>query len=78
MVAAYYVVLTSLWQQFDYYHPDPVVCPVTNNDTHEMERLKPYYSMEFEIKDLGDFKYFLGIEITRSKEGIPYHRVSVT
>jgi hypothetical protein len=35
-----------------------------------MERLKRNLATEFEIKDLGSLKYFLGMEIARSKKGI--------
>ena len=43
---------------------------VTGNDTVEMGKLKTYLAKEFEIKDLGTLRYFLGIEVARSKEGI--------
>jgi hypothetical protein len=36
----------------------------------EISRLKVMLSKEFEVKDLGQLKYFLGIEIVRSPEGI--------
>ncbi|KAI3465202.1 hypothetical protein Pfo_021865 [Paulownia fortunei] len=36
----------------------------------EIEELKKKIACEFEIKDLGVLKYFLGIEFSRSKEGI--------
>ncbi|CAN6685111.1 unnamed protein product [Malus baccata var. baccata] len=43
---------------------------VTSDDTAEMERLQGYLCLEFEMKDLGGLKYFLGIEVARSREGI--------
>uniref|UniRef100_A0A2N9EW46 Integrase catalytic domain-containing protein n=1 Tax=Fagus sylvatica TaxID=28930 RepID=A0A2N9EW46_FAGSY len=43
---------------------------VIGNDTVEMGKLKTYLAKEFEIKDLGTLRYFLGIEVARSKEGI--------
>ncbi|KAK2991799.1 hypothetical protein RJ640_013130 [Escallonia rubra] len=36
----------------------------------EMERLKQCLASEFEIKDLGSLKSFLGMEIARSRKGI--------
>ncbi|KAL3520398.1 hypothetical protein ACH5RR_018547 [Cinchona calisaya] len=43
---------------------------LTGDDTAEMERLKSKLASEFEIKDLGSLKYFLGMEVARSKRGI--------
>ncbi|XP_016647120.1 PREDICTED: uncharacterized mitochondrial protein AtMg00810-like [Prunus mume] len=43
---------------------------VTGNDTEEQLKLQKYLSQEFEMKDLGDLKYFLGIEVARSKTSI--------
>ncbi|KAM7506655.1 hypothetical protein LguiA_017108 [Lonicera macranthoides] len=43
---------------------------VTGNDLQEREALKKYLSREFEMKDLGELKYFLGIEVSRSSKGI--------
>ena len=40
------------------------------DDLEEMQKLKEYMSKEFEIKDLGNLKYFLGIEFAKSKHGI--------
>ena len=40
------------------------------DNTVEMARLKKSLVDEFGIKDLGSLKYFIGMEITRSKEGI--------
>ncbi|BBG94842.1 HXXXD-type acyl-transferase family protein [Prunus dulcis] len=43
---------------------------VTGNDTGEQLKLWKYLSQEFEMKDLGDLKYFLGIEVATSTTGI--------
>ncbi|KAF5467582.1 hypothetical protein F2P56_011820 [Juglans regia] len=43
---------------------------LTGDDSNELERLKKILAKEFEIKDLGNLKYFLGMEFARSKKGI--------
>ncbi|KAE8719636.1 Mediator of RNA polymerase II transcription subunit 23 [Hibiscus syriacus] len=40
------------------------------DDCMEIERLKKLLAKEFETKDLGTLRYFLGMEVARSKEGI--------
>jgi len=43
---------------------------VTGNDDEGRNKLKECLINEFEIKELGRLKYFLGIEVAHSKEGI--------
>nr|GEW22889.1 putative Gag-polypeptide of LTR copia-type [Tanacetum cinerariifolium] len=43
---------------------------ITGNDEEEMTRLRTNLFKEFEMKDPGRLKYFLGIEVLRSKQGI--------
>lgn len=43
---------------------------VTGDDSHEVSNLEAHLAREFEIKDLGPFRYFLGIEVARSSSGI--------
>ncbi|CAL8086738.1 unnamed protein product [Prunus armeniaca] len=40
------------------------------DDQAKMKNLHKYLAFEFEMKSLGDLKYFLGIEVARSKHGI--------
>ena len=43
---------------------------LTGNHQEEMRRLKQLLAKEFEIKDLGHLRYFLGMEVSRSSLGI--------
>ncbi|CAL8150569.1 unnamed protein product [Prunus armeniaca] len=43
---------------------------ITGNDLKAISILKQFLHSRFRIKDLGDLKYFLGIEVSRSKRGI--------
>ena len=43
---------------------------MTRNDELERQTLRQCLTKEFEIKELGRLKYFLGIEVAHSKQGI--------
>ncbi|XP_061979601.1 uncharacterized mitochondrial protein AtMg00810-like [Populus nigra] len=43
---------------------------ITGNNIESIKGLKQFLHTRFRIKDLGDLKFFLGIEIARSKKGI--------
>ena len=43
---------------------------VTGNDTTELENVRKRLAKEFEIKELGQLKYFLGMEVARNSKGI--------
>ena len=43
---------------------------LTGDNLVEIERLKKVLATEFEVKDLGELRYFLGMEVARSKKGI--------
>ncbi|KAK2450461.1 putative mitochondrial protein [Trifolium repens] len=42
---------------------------LTGDDIVEMAKVKEKLAVDFEIKDLGSMRYFLGIEVARSKDG---------
>jgi hypothetical protein len=43
---------------------------ITGDDKEEISRLHKELATEFEMKNLGGLKYFLGIEVARSNQGI--------
>jgi hypothetical protein len=43
---------------------------ITGADLDEISRVKHELAASFDMKDLGDFHYFLGIEVIRTPEGI--------
>lgn len=49
------------------YVDDLIIC---GNDHNSIQHFKDYLSRCFHMKDLGKLKYFLGVEVARSPEGI--------
>lgn len=43
---------------------------IASNDLKEIDAVKKFLHESFTIKDLGELKYFLGIEVARSAKGI--------
>jgi len=43
---------------------------IIGDDIQEISTLKHRLGDEFEVKDLGEMKYFLGMEVARNKQGI--------
>ncbi|XP_028808524.1 uncharacterized protein LOC114763092 [Neltuma alba] len=43
---------------------------ITRNDEGKIAEIKKHLHKNFSIKDLGPLKYFLGIEVTKLKEGV--------
>jgi len=51
---------------------------LARNDKEKIERIKQALNQTFKIKDLGDLKYFLYLEIKRSKKGIMVNEMKYT
>lgn len=49
------------------YVDDPML---TNSNEHLVNEANDILHRQFKVKDLGELRYFLGIEVLRSKEGI--------
>ena len=43
---------------------------ITGSNVDGISSLKAFLNSQFQTKDLGPLKYFLGIEVMRSKKGI--------
>ena len=48
---------------------------LTGDNTVEVERLKKVLATEFEVKDLGQMRYFLGMEVARLRKGISISQI---
>ena len=51
---------------------------MTGDDRGEIDELKRKLANEFEVKDLGPLKYFLGMQFAKSKEGIFSTNISMS
>nr|KYP63573.1 hypothetical protein KK1_018152 [Cajanus cajan] len=51
---------------------------LVGNSLNEIEEIKRRLDKEFSIKDLGNARYFLGMEIARSNEGIQLYQRKYT
>ena len=43
---------------------------LTSNNKAEVDEFKVLLNQKFKLKDLGDLRYFLGLEVARSDQGI--------
>ena len=43
---------------------------IASNDVHAVEEHKVFLDQEFKLKDLGNLKFFLGLEVARSEQCI--------
>ena len=43
---------------------------ITGDNLSSIQELKDFLSQQFEMKDLGHLRYFLGLEITHSTDGL--------
>lgn len=43
---------------------------ITTNDKQQVDQFKVLLDQKFKLKDLGDLKYFLGLEVARTVKGI--------
>jgi len=61
---------SSKWSSFTtvLVYMDDII--ITSNNATLISILKKYLYSYFQIKDLGNLKYFLGVEVARSKQGI--------
>ena len=51
---------------------------ITGNDDKSITAVKDFLGSRFQLKDLGPLKYFLGIEVARSKAGISINQRKYT
>ena len=59
---------TNKWTILLLLHVDDMI--ITGDDLRDIQELKDFLSQQFEMKDLGYFSYFLGLEITHSTNGL--------
>ena len=43
---------------------------IASNDKAKVDQFKVLLDQRFKLKDLGDFKFFLGLEVARTDKGI--------
>lgn len=51
---------------------------ITGDDTTGIGQVKLHLNKAFDVKDLGQLRYFLGIEVARSKHGIALSQRSMS
>ncbi|GJY19956.1 ribonuclease H-like domain-containing protein [Tanacetum coccineum] len=56
-------------------HFDDII--ITGNDTSEIEKFKEFLRTKFMIKDLGNLKYFLRIEVINTDKGICLNTIEI-
>ena len=50
---------------------------LVENNLEDITSTKKFLSSKFKLKDLGKLKYFIGIEVARSRHGIAFTKESM-